>query len=594
MEASINIKNVKPIDLRIVKNPTIPAPSVKNPDTFESDLIKHLFINPLKDESSNKINPQLPLEIEMVHRDGSIDKVDENDIKSALFNWAANVDDDIELEKELKTLYDNMNIHYIKNDFYFRNILGISWLASQNQPLPSSTIRYEFSSDIKPASLKYLANGLSDQQTWNEVQSAFSGYFLQKNINDASLIVGIKDNSILKDISFDLTTIATIIGQSNTISQDTMEDVQLFTNSTMAVNNDAVTGYVMNNDDTLNSDDFTLKKLLQIVLSARDDVIIPFTNLKQLINPTSIVFLNIDKITKFSNNQELNKELSMIEDSIRRESYIKSIISTSKLKKLSKSNILKSGYTNKYTKSKGSYVQSKNTKLSGVGLSKSNQKLWIKNILKSQNINIESQNVTKSKKPTYMRPSRRDPFNVNLKGTIKKDAYKPDIHIFLDSSGSITEKMIKDSLINIITIAKYLNTNIYFTSFSHIISSTTLLKTKDRNVQDLYKMIMNIPRVGGGTEFENVYHVINKTDKMNTKKNKASRLNFIITDFAYSFNSSYTFKKNTAALKKTYYLPIKVEKNHVKYLSETLNDFCESAQRAGNINIKKFIGTPRK
>lgn len=139
----------------------------------------------------------------------------------------------------------------------------------------------------------------------------------------------------------------------------------------------------------------------------------------------------------------------------------------------------------------------------------------------------KSMNAIKKVKTTMSRPNRRDPDDYNKPGKSVSTHYLPDIHIYLDCSGSISEENYQDSVITLIKLAKKLNINIYFNSFSHLMSQSVLLKTQNKSTAAIWREFRKIPKVGGGTDFGQVWDYINEHPK------RRERLNLMITDFEW-------------------------------------------------------------
>lgn len=168
----------------------------------------------------------------------------------------------------------------------------------------------------------------------------------------------------------------------------------------------------------------------------------------------------------------------------------------------------------------------------------------IKKILSRMKTDQITQNVYKRQKPSFAKPNRRDPDNFNLQGKIMTTAYRPDIHLYLDTSGSISEDNYEASVKLAIQLAKKLNVNLYFNSFSHEMSQTTLLHCQNKSVNDIYRKFTNIPKVTGGTDFEQIWHFINGNKK------REDELSLIITDFCWLARSVYIKHP-----KNLYYIP---------------------------------------
>lgn len=152
----------------------------------------------------------------------------------------------------------------------------------------------------------------------------------------------------------------------------------------------------------------------------------------------------------------------------------------------------------------------------------------VKRIMKRMSDVNRSQNSFKVVKSTFARPSRRDPDDFNRQGRMASTRYKPDIHIYLDTSGSIDEENYADMVRACIALARKLNVSLYVNSFSHIMSEATLLHTKGRTSKQIYQQFRKIPKVTGGTDYEQIWSYI--TDDRKRRR----ELSIIITDFEYS------------------------------------------------------------
>lgn len=138
-----------------------------------------------------------------------------------------------------------------------------------------------------------------------------------------------------------------------------------------------------------------------------------------------------------------------------------------------------------------------------------------------------SHNVFKRSKTSFLKANRRDPDDYNKPGRIVSTHYLPDLHVYLDCSGSINERNYQAAVIMLIKMAKKLNVNLYFNSFSHIMSQETLIRVKDRSVTAAWNDFRRIPKVSGGTNFEQIWHYINASKK------RKERLSLVVTDFGW-------------------------------------------------------------
>ena len=190
-----------------------------------------------------------------------------------------------------------------------------------------------------------------------------------------------------------------------------------------------------------------------------------------------------------------------------------------------------------------------------------------KNITKiiNKEVNVStSENYSKIIKSSYMKPNRRNPDNYNLAGKSMSLQYKPDIHIYLDTSSSISEENYKNAILTCITMAKKLNINLYFNSFSHVISDSVKLHVKNKSLNEIYNEFQRVPKVTGGTNFSNVWRYILKSPK---RKNEIS---LMITDFAY-----YPPDDKVDYPKKLYYAPIDISNEKWNYIADDAEEFCQ-------------------
>jgi hypothetical protein len=154
-------------------------------------------------------------------------------------------------------------------------------------------------------------------------------------------------------------------------------------------------------------------------------------------------------------------------------------------------------------------------------------------ILKKMNTEMRTMNVYSMSKPSFAKPNRRNPDDFNLQGKIVSTKFRPDIHIYLDTSGSVIEEYYEAGLKLCIQLAKRLNVNLYINSFSHVMSQTWLLDCKDKTLSQIYTKFQKIPKVTGGTDYARIWKFINASKK------RMRELSVIITDFEYTAPSRF-------------------------------------------------------
>lgn len=138
-----------------------------------------------------------------------------------------------------------------------------------------------------------------------------------------------------------------------------------------------------------------------------------------------------------------------------------------------------------------------------------------------------SQNALRTSRKSFVKANRRDPMDFNKPGTVVSTVYLPDLHVYVDTSGSISEDNYQQAILMLIRLAKKLNVNLYFNSFSHIMSQEVLLKTAGKSVSQIWKEFQRIPKVAGGTDYEQIWHYINASPV------RRRRLSLVISDFEW-------------------------------------------------------------
>jgi hypothetical protein len=138
-----------------------------------------------------------------------------------------------------------------------------------------------------------------------------------------------------------------------------------------------------------------------------------------------------------------------------------------------------------------------------------------------------SQNILKKTKTTFAKANRRDPMDYNRPGRITSTHYLPDLHVYIDTSGSISEAHYQQAVMMLIKLAKKMNVDLYFNSFSHVMSQERLLRTKDKSVARIWEEFRRIPKVNGGTDYKQIWDYINASEK------RKRRLSLVVTDFEW-------------------------------------------------------------
>jgi hypothetical protein len=141
---------------------------------------------------------------------------------------------------------------------------------------------------------------------------------------------------------------------------------------------------------------------------------------------------------------------------------------------------------------------------------------------------VVSRNLTKSRRTSFTRASRRDPMNCNVPGRTQRIEFLPDLHVFIDTSGSMSTDDYRAAVQAVIAIAKRLDVDLYVSSFSDRLSEEVCLPTSKMRPSQMWKAISKLPKVTGGTNFAQVWAYINAS------KTRRKRINVMVTDFEWS------------------------------------------------------------
>ena len=191
----------------------------------------------------------------------------------------------------------------------------------------------------------------------------------------------------------------------------------------------------------------------------------------------------------------------------------------------------------------------------------------------------QSLNSIRNVTTSFVRANRRQPNDPNKPGKVISRKYLPDIHIYLDTSGSISTENYEDTIKMLITFAKKMGVDLYFTSFSHIMSTPVRLRIKDRSVNQVWKQFAAVPKVSGGTDYEQIYTFINKHPTLRR------RLNLVITDFEW-WPGSY----HIDVPENLYYVPISVPSGYYSSLRNSAISFVRSMKKIDPSTGSRILG----
>ena len=442
---------------------------------------------------------------------------------------------DRQAQSDLDTLFTSCLAHYAPGKF---DTIYLSQELRKNKlPEPSSKCVYVVA-DVVDAAKQY--DVAKDAQSRSALLANLAAFYNNAN----ALFVLMDDQTDLDNLKFIANPMLKSAGK-NEIPQNFSIDNKIFDGMLLRID------YKLMADE--NQPDTEARIISSVLTKAYADRILATKTIESLL-PTTVVFFNAKKLARATSSELLSakSEIGKLAQLDRSR-----ILSFSKMASLQQiSNAI----------SKQAAIQNQlNNALAKSGL-KATGKFVIKDInmdrVKKKLIAIEKKMKNKdvSKNPkyhefdTYQRPNRRQPENPDLTGLSTDLGYYPDIHLYVDTSGSISEKDYEDSVAMIIEIAKKLNCDIYFNSFTTDISQETVVRCRDRSKYQIQKDISRIPKLNGGTTIDQVWNYINAT-----RKNRR-QLSILISDFYVDIPR---YIKHPEHL---YYIPTK--DTNVKYAEE--------------------------
>lgn len=513
--------NQKPTELT-----SLYAGSVMN--TFDPySIVKDEIVKPL-------FQPLIPGQQALIEEDGT--PLTEDDITQLLFSCSADAVIP-QYEDRMKEIFQQALTYYAK-DLNVQNVYAVQAGLKEHMPLPTSRCKY-LPTDIIDASKQLMSGQVSKNAFFATVAfytrvDTFGYYF----VNDAAWT------------EFQKWMINEVNLLGNVIPPDTAKLCQDLQNIRL---NQLTQSFVLRDDDSQNNDPYSFARIFPFYLmmyeklgaqNGKPDYIaghMPFSFAENFC-PRSIVIMNVEKHAH-AHPADIQNEWNIVQRALQMRPKVlgnNKIQSLTSVARMATKMAASGAMRNSSMMAKSAQIRFRKTPLTITDLHS-----YIKKIYKNAAFVQTSENATKCYKMTYNRPSRRDPDNPDRMGKTTGLKYKPDLHVYLDCSGSISERQYQDAIKACIKLAKKMNVNFYFNSFSHIMSQTTKLRLKDRSVAEIYKEFLKIPKVGGGTDYEQIWHYINRNQKF------SKEVSIVISDFEYTAPNHYV--KHPRFL---YYAPI--------------------------------------
>lgn len=538
---AIQVQNQKPTKLDPRYNPPVKG-------AFDvKEYIKSVFTPSLR----TPLVPNAPVDITL---DGV--SMTDDDIAQLFINCCDGVVNST-AEDNARELLSQTLPHYNKNTkLLFRECFAVAAGAEHKMDEPSPVIIYTPAMDVIPAANAFISGTMTESQMF-----ATFAYYCRFQAFGAYFVNDIEFENFKKFFQNDVNMIQ---GQLSTNCMSLIADFMKLELKGLSES------FKIRNNATDNLDEFCFARVLINELMAYFQTsslsgVMPF-DAENLFCPMNIVFLNIEKFAHSSPNAVAN-EVKDINQSIDITRNVP-MISNNKLSQLAP-------VARQLRKSQAAAVNMAANKQAAARAARSvfrtkalTNNQYIKIIMKVLNkmtTEKRTQNIYKQVKPSFAKANRRNPDDYNLQGKIVSTKYRPDLHVYLDTSGSISEENYESTIKMMIQLAKKLNVNLYFNTFSHCMSQTTLLKCSGKSLAQIYAEFQKVPKVTGGTNFEQIWHFINASKK------REAEFSLLVTDFEWTAPNK--FIKHP---KNLYYLPCaNMNWNSIKYCAEQFVKSCE-------------------
>ena len=536
----MQVSNQKPVVLSPVYNSLITG------DMNPQDYIKETLAKPL-------FTPLITT-APVVMTGGGNTPITEDDIVNHVINCCGDTVNGT-AEAAAKEIFSKTLVYFDKNSpLNIQNLFPIQAAVKEKLPFPTPVCVYTPATDVIPVSKEFLAG-----------QCDYEKFF-------ASLAFYARPNTLgfyfANDAAFDAFKFwfsAQIAVINATLPAETNQLCQDFDKLTL---NGLTESLVLRNFDAENNDEGSFARVLisymmkyAQTVSPAEFGVLPF-ELGELYCPKTVVFVNVERHAR-ATPKMVADEWNMINNSLQMK--IK-VVSNKKLSRLTATarNLHRIAANAAAVSNQNNGIQrSANIRFKKTAPTTIDLSRIIKKVMDKMAYVAKSENIYKATKMTFAKPNRRDPDDFNKMGKSVSTKYKPDIHLYIDTSGSISERNYQDAVKACIHMAKKLNVNLYFNSFSHCMSQCTHLNTKDKSMTQIYAEFQRVPKVSGGTDYEQIWHYINRSAK------RRREISIIMTDFEWS--PPNRFVKHP---KNLYYIPC----SHMDWdaLTKNARYFCDS------------------
>lgn len=520
----MNIVNQKPVVLAPEYTDQIKK------DLDVKDLLKQAVVNPL-------FTPLIPNQPVTMTANGT--SYDADSIADLMSRCCGDVLD-VMAEQSVKTILGQTMVNYNPNtNLGVIEMFPVQSGTAAKLPEPDgSSVIYTPATDVIPMARQFLAGTGSYDSFF-----ASLAYYARPETLGFYFVNELAFDSFIQWFTQQMSMLSTVLTPDvNKLASDFMQlKLPGLTESLILRNTDG------ESDEPLSFARLIINLLMQYtnVAGPAEYGILPF-NLRELVYPHTIVFVNVERHSRATAKQ-VSDEWKIINNALQNKNRPK-MISNNSLRRLTavqrSLQRIASMAANAATNQGAMAARAANFRFSKNRPTIVDTTRTIRKILSKMTVQGMTMNVYKSSKQSFAKPNRRDPDDYNKQGKVVSTKYQPDIHLYIDTSVSISERDYEDAVKACIAMAKKLNINMYFNSFSHVMSQTTRLHLEGKSKAAIYKEFQKVPKVNGGTDYEQIWNFINRSKK------RVRELSIIISDFQWTARSAYVRHP-----KNLYYIP---------------------------------------
>lgn len=507
--------------------------------------------------------------------DATGNALDKNDVQSMFMRTLGNVVNGT-AEQDLKSLLQQGLVNYDQTTPLLVNeLFAVQAGHAHKLPNPGPRTLYTAGADVIPSAKKLLAGSAKDDgEFFASVAYAYSpealGFWFQSSTD-------------FDDFQAWLTQQTTAL--SSVLPGATTNLLAKFAQTNL---NGLVEGYVLRKDDNDANEEYSFARVIVHMLMSYQQQMsatwgtsplvgtMPFV-VSELYLPRTIILVNVEAHAR-ATAKKVDNEWQLVNASIASPVKVISNKALSKLTALPRA-MAKAASQAATANSNKTAQSGRSAKI--VFKKQAPTKVEIEKgllrVLKRMKEVTRSMNVLKKSHTSFAKANRRDPMDFNRPGRVTSTHYLPDLHVYIDTSGSISEENYQHAVMMLIKLAKRMNVDLYFNSFSHILSQEVILRTKDKSVARIWEEFRRIPKVNGGTEYSQIWKYINASAK------RKRRLSLVVSDFEWrASNQRVPHPKNL------YYAPCSsMDWDRIVYHAEA---FTKSMRHIDPSIASKLIG----